>query len=346
MAAPDGTRPPTATLIPAPARTRPPVALGPSGTVVAVEVADDGAGATNVAVHAAQPGGPEVRTLTAHVIPPKGWHVGDTPVPRVTPDGWLALEVMDDTEQDIRTIVVDLAGGGSRVTGPLEGTDPVWLPDGSLVTTSQDEVHRYPGHGSGQPLDLRIEPPLSSADFVARDLSGVHVLRRRADDSFEPLTLGWDGTLTARDRSVPGYAGFGLARSYDGGAGGTASWTWCESNGAGAGGGCGRTWQRPDGSEVNVKLPGPLTVGAQAWTPDGRALVIAGGGAVALLRDARPVPAVTTLVQLGSLPKDAQVVGTTADAAVLEGPAGVYLVAFDGSGVRGPVPGFAATAFP
>src|SRR4029079_7949717 len=108
------------------------------------------------------------------------------------------------------------------------------------------------------------------------------------------------------------YAGLGRERPSS--AAGARITTWCDDNLVDAGR-CGLTWERGDGSTANVGLPAGIPPSSAAWTPDGTRLIVVGAGSALVAREARPVPTVTTLGRMRSLPEEGRVVGATTWAA-------------------------------
>ena len=278
---------------------------------------------------------------------------------KVSKDGFAAMTIATaggGVDNNTSTLIIDLVGDRG-MAGPIRGSYPAWLPDGSLllmVDTITDGVpvvtaNRIPDHGFGKVESLHFEDawPQYANQLVAHgDLTGVDGFRASTTDFPELATISWDGTVATRDLLDVPILGLGHER-----------WTGAEgaqASGPGALEDFPTKWRRANGSVARV----PGFASSMSWTRDGTALVVRGarlgvGSEIALVRDSPRGLGVEALAELPDEAVEGRIVGMATWAAAFEDPDGpdgyvgnVTLVPLDGSDAIGPYLGVLAAVNP
>jgi hypothetical protein len=304
--------------------------------------------------------GKSIATGTYAFSGPEGWQpLPDYTMLKVSRDGIAAFTVAPvlRSANDHATLVVDLVGDRG-IAGPIPGSYPAWLPDGTLLLMVDTITDGIPvitakhvlDQGFGEVADLAFRDawPQYAYSLVAHgDLAGVDGFRGSTAEFPELVTIRWDGTVAPRDPLDVPVLVLGHER-----------WTGAHgeiSTGPGALEDVPTRWRRADGTVSRV----PGFVSSEAWTRDGRALVVRGGklGIHSEIALVRGTPTGLNLEPLAGLPVEAgtegHIVGMTTWAAIFEDPDGedgfagtVTLIPLDGSNAIRPFAGVLAAVNP
>lgn len=206
---------------------------------------------------------------------PDGW-VPRTQAGRVklTADGWAAIDVDALAVDDGGVAVINVLGVG-QPSGAIVGTAPVWLLDGTLLLSLEDETiyRRIADHGFGAALDFADDgqsPPIPTwhhGYVVEGDQSGL--VGWESEYGHPPyVTLGWDGSVNPRPASQATYLATGTERLAGAAGARTVYRGDCR-----IGDPCRYDWRRQGGE----RLPIPGVPWDLSWTRDGSELVIFDG---------------------------------------------------------------------
>jgi hypothetical protein len=270
---------------------------------------------------------------------------------RLTADGWAAIDIntIDDLAYPNDAVAIINVLGEGRATGPIIGTTPIWLPDGTLLISYDGEevIRRIADHGFGDVSDLLDEqtaptPVWRFGWVVEGDLSGI--IASEAEYGEPPyITLRWDGGSEPRPPARTPYLAMGSERLASAAGARTVAREACHFEDL-----CRISWRRPNGRLLPIPgLPVDL-----AWTRDGTALAMLDfeGSTVVLVREDDGELVVTPLD--APLAPDAfkaiSWIGGMSDwAAVIENDADeTLIVPLDGSPAIGPFSGWLALVNP